>query len=42
MTYEDYCEMVADAIKAKFQEMLDEESQALYEFQQEERDLRFE
>jgi hypothetical protein len=41
MTYEDYCDMVADEIKDR--EMLEaEELQALYEWQQEERDLRFE
>lgn len=41
MTYEDYCDMVADEIKDR--EMIEnEELQALYEWQQEERDLRFE
>jgi hypothetical protein len=40
MTYEDYCDMVADEIKD--QEPTDEDYQALYEFLQEERDLRFE
>lgn len=41
MTYEDYCDMVADEIKDR-EEVENEELQALYEWQQEERDPRFE
>lgn len=41
MTYEDYCDMVADEIKDQ-EELENEELQALYEWQQEERDLRCE
>lgn len=41
MEYEDYCDMVADSIKDR-EEQEREELQALYEYQQEERDLRTE
>jgi hypothetical protein len=41
MTYEDYCDMVADAIKDR-EEMSDEDCADLYEWQQLERDERCE
>lgn len=37
MEYEDYCDMVADSIKDEWDELQD-----LYDYQQEERDLRCE
>jgi hypothetical protein len=40
MNYEDYCDMVADSIKDAWDIMQD--MQDLYDYQQEERDLRCE